>query len=115
MVAEVQRGCSHASGGTQGWQQLMSLQRALCCTWQQQHPAQRSEGSPSWRQPVLVHLTSSPAIQVLEKQPQDPAAWNNLGNATAGGASRAVLLAGPLDCPAVHVTARGNSTAFPIW
>lgn len=56
-------------------------------------PAQRPEVSPSWPHSVPVHLTSSLAIQVLEKQPQDPAAWNNLGNATAGGASRAVLSA----------------------
>ena len=58
--------------------------------WAPAAPAQQPEGSPSRRPPVLVRLTSSLAIQVLEKQPQDPAAWNNLGNATAGVASRAI-------------------------
>lgn len=37
MVAEVQRYCSHAFGDIKGWQQLQSLQRALCCTVQQHH------------------------------------------------------------------------------
>ena len=78
-------------------------------------PAQQPEGSPFWPQPVLVPLTSSPAIQVLEKQPQDPAAWNNLGNATAGETSRAFLPAWgtPLECTAVHLTALGQCRSIP--